>query len=149
MRFIVVMVKGEERGVTVVWLAKVVVILSGRSGKGGAKKEAAFVQHMKLAAPLDGVEKNPGCFWVMWSTSDKFNYRARGKMLKHHVVKVGECYGFERLPSMMGGGHHVRSDQCGHPITTGIPWSPHWFFVNLLYFDSPGQTATGAGGRGE
>lgn len=64
------MLKGEEGGVPVVWLGKVVVLLRSTGGRGGEDRKSTFLQYVAVSAPLDATGKNLGCFCVMRSTSE-------------------------------------------------------------------------------
>lgn len=75
-----------------VWLVDFVALQRLRIGRGVEERKVALVQYMEVLAPLDAVEKNVGCIFVMWSNSDEIDNSVSGEELKYRVVKVGEWY---------------------------------------------------------
>lgn len=58
---------------------------------------------------LNALEKNLGCIYVRWSTTNQTDHSVSAKDLKRRVLKVWEWYGLERLSSTLESGHLVRS----------------------------------------
>lgn len=144
-RFNIVVLKGEEVGVAVVWLAKVLALLELRTGREVEEKKASFVHYMELTVPWDAVMKDLGCICVRWSTSDEMYHIVCREELRNSVVKVREWCGPERLSPVVRSVHLVRSNPAIQPFTTELPWSRHLFYVNRFYTNGPAQTDTKTG----
>lgn len=88
-RFSFVTLNGEEWIVSVVWLAKVVLLLQLKCGQKGEGNKGAFVKYMELTAPLGAAKKNLGCIRVRFSNSGKLDHFVCGEEHKHATVMVG------------------------------------------------------------
>lgn len=126
-----VVLKGEEEGETVLWVAKVLLLFKLSATGYGDIQEFAYVQYMEVTDAVSGVDRALDCVCLRWATADEVDRTLNiEQSLQGTQVQEGEYYGLVPFNSIISTVSVVRSNIAISPFTEKLPWPLHRFYIN-------------------
>lgn len=123
--------KGEEEGETVLWVAKVLLLFRLCAAGLGDKQEFAYIQYMEVTDAITGVDRALDCVCLTWATTDEVDRTLNiEQSLRGTQVQEGEYYGLVPVSSIISTVSVVRSNIAISPFTEKLPWPLHRFYIN-------------------
>ena len=125
------MLKGEEEGGSVLWVAKVLLLFKLTATGYGDIQEFAYVQYMEVTDAVSGVDRALDCVCLRWATADEVDRTLNiEQSLQGNQVQEGEYYGLVPFNSIISTVSVVRSNIAISPFTEKLPWPLHRFYIN-------------------
>ena len=126
-----VVLKGEEEGEQVSWVAKVLLLFRLSATGLGDIQEFAYVQYMEVTDAITGVDRALDCVCLRWATADEVDRTLNiEQSLLCTKVQEGEYYGLVPFSSIISTVSVVRSNIAISPFTDKLPWPLHRFYIN-------------------
>ena len=126
-----VVLKGEEEGEKVLWVAKVLLLFKLSATGHGDIQEFAYVQYMEVTDAVTGVDRALDCVCLRWATADEVDRTLNiQQSLRGTQVQAGEYYGLIPFSSIISTIHVVRSNIAISPFSEKLPWPLHRFYIN-------------------
>lgn len=91
----------------VLWILKVLLLLSLNKQADHLEKKYAFLQCMNIPRPSDGTNKEFDCVCLEWTSTDEIDYNKRGDC--NRESSIGEWFELKLLATVSGVVYVARS----------------------------------------